>query len=101
MYLVFDPITEFLAGLPEIVCLLQTEPEVRTVAEVTGQAERSVGRDGTATPDDGRDTAVRDTCIYGQTILGQTHLIEELRAKDFAGMREMKFKFLSVCLQNF
>lgn len=89
--LVFDPFSQFLAGAPEVVFLLETEPEVRTVPEVTGQAERGVGRDGTTARNNSGDAAMRNTRIHGKAIPGQAHLVEEFRAEDFAGMREMKF----------
>lgn len=94
-----NPLTEFLAGAPEIVFLLQTEPEIRAVAKITGKAECSIGCDGTAARNDSSDAAMRDTRIHGETILSQIHFIEELRAKDFAGVRTMNC--LCFCFYRF
>jgi hypothetical protein len=70
MNLVFDPLAKFLAGAPKIVFLLQTEPEIRTISEVTGKAECGVRRDGAASRNNGSNSAMRDTRIDGETILG-------------------------------
>jgi hypothetical protein len=88
--LVLDTIPQFFACPAEIEFLLKTEPEVRTVPEVTGEPQGGIRGDGTPTRDDGRDPAVRDTGIDSKPILRQVHFIKELAAKDFAGMGEVE-----------
>lgn len=78
------------AGFAQVEFLLQTNPELRTRAEITTQAQGSVGCDRPATMHDGGHPAVRNLQGKGQTVLGDSHGFEKLFLKNLPGMGEMQ-----------
>ena len=70
----------------EVVGLLQIEPHVGARAEILGKTQRGVGRDAHLLLDQPFDAGAGHTKVTGKRACGQPERLEELLAKNFAGV---------------
>jgi len=72
----FERIGVFLAGVGEVVHVLEVEPEFGRGAEVLAEAQRGGGGDALTALDDGSDPAVGQAGILGKPVLGDAQIAE-------------------------
>ena len=72
----FERIGMFLAGVGEVVHVLEVEPVFGRGAEIFAEAQRGGGGDALTALDDGSDPAVGQAGILGKPVLGDAQIAE-------------------------
>jgi hypothetical protein len=78
-------VSDFPALVHQVVVGLKTKPESIGQSEISGQSQVGVGGDGPLAQDDLIDSPRRHTDRSGDTILRQTHGLDEIQQQNLAG----------------
>jgi hypothetical protein len=70
---------------------LEIHPELRAVAKVKAQPERSIGGNAPAIADDFGDPVRRDANVFGELVLREAVVAQKFLFQHFAGRNRRKF----------
>ncbi len=88
---------KLVSGQFQIKVRLQIQPPPRTSTEITGKAQRGVGRDSALTAHNLAHTDRRNPKCLGKRVLGQTQWLHEIMEQNFTRMNWRKL----FCLHKF